>query len=215
MPNKAEVINVLTILRKRYKGLTMLGSFTDRSAFQILIATVLSARSRDAQTMNVVGKLFAEYPDAKSLSLASVHELEEIVRPTGFYRVKAARIKEISVVLLEKHGGNVPSTMDGLVALPGVGRKTAGCVLVYSFQKPAIPVDTHVHRISNRLGWVRTKTPEVTEQRLMKTVPMDHWTLVNEVFVLHGQNTCLPITPACSRCPVKGYCRRVGVKVSR
>ncbi len=215
MPKKNEIIKVLTILRKRYKGLTMLGSFTDKSPFQILIATVLSARSRDEQTKSVVGRLFADYPDAESMSDAPVQRLEKLVRATGFYRVKAARIKEISQVLLEKHGGEVPSNMDGLLTLPGVGRKTAGCVLVYSFKKPAIPVDTHVHRISNRLGWVRTKSPEDTEQRLMKLVPKGYWVLVNEVFVLHGQNTCLPITPKCSRCSVRAYCRRVGVRSSR
>lgn len=200
---------VLNILKKQYKGKTMLGSFTDKSPFQILIATALSARSRDEQTIKVVEKLFPLFPTPEKLAKADITLLEKLVKKTGFYHVKARRIKELSQFLVDNHDGIVPDIMDKLVALPGVGRKTAGCVLVYAFKKPAIPVDTHVHRISNRLGWVNTKQPEETEQELMRIVPKQYWTLVNEVFVLHGQNICKPITPYCGNCPVKKYCKKI------
>jgi len=202
---------VLNILREKYNGLTMLGSFTDKSPFQILIATALSARSKDVVTIEVVKDLFPRYPDAKSLAKANVQDIEKIVKRTGFYKVKAQRIIDISKYLLTKCNGKVPSTMEQLVEIPGVGRKTAGCVLVYAFNKPAIPVDTHVHRVSNRLGWVKTKLPEETENHLERLVPKDCWMLINEVFVLHGQNICSPITPHCSKCPVFDNCERIGV----
>jgi len=205
---------VLNILKKQYKGKTMLGSFTDKSPFQILIATTLSARSRDEQTIKVVEKLFPLFPTPEKLAKADITLLEKLVKKTGFYHVKARRIKELSQFLLDNHDGIVPDIMDKLVALPGVGRKTAGCVLVYAFGKSAIPVDTHVHRISNRLGWVNTKQPEETEQELLRIVPKQYWTLVNEVFVLHGQNICKPITPYCEVCPVKKYCEH-GIEQSQ
>jgi len=207
----SEIETVLLALRKHYKGLTMLGSFTDKTPFQILIATVLSARSRDAMTIKVVAELFPRYPTAEKLAKAPIPELERIVKRTGFYQVKARRIKEISQILLDKYKGKVPDSMDELVAIPGIGRKTAGCTLVYAFGKPAIPVDTHVHRVSNRLGWVDTKMPEETEPVLEKLMPRRLWTIVNEVLVLHGQNICTPQRPSCSICPVYGFCKRIGV----
>ena len=123
--------------------------------------------------------------------------------------------KELSQMLLDEYNGKVPSNYEGLVRLPGVGRKTAGCVLVYAFRKPAIPVDTHVHRVSNRLGWVKTKSPLKTEEELLKVVPRKYWFMVNEAFVIHGQTTCKPITPLCSKCPVEKYCKKAGVKKSK
>jgi endonuclease-3 len=206
-----EKVATLMILRKHYHGITMLGSFTDKSPFQILIATVLSARNRDSQTIKVVEKLFPKYPTAEKLAKAPLPVLEELVKRTGFYKVKAARIKELSKILVEKYGGKVPETMEELTSLPGVGNKTAGCTLVYAFNKAAIPVDTHVHRISNRLGWVKTKTPDKTQAALEAIIPKGHWNIVNEVLVLHGQNICAPISPKCSICPIYTHCRRVGV----
>jgi len=206
---------VLKTLSKEYSAITMLGSFTDKSPFQQLIATVLSARNRDDQTAKVVEQLFPKYPTAESLALAPINDLEKLIKRTGFYKVKSRRIKEISQILLDKYNGKVPDTMEELISIPGVGRKTAGCVLVYAFKKPAIPVDTHVHRISNRLGWVKTKNPENTEIALMKLVPKKQWMLVNEVLVLHGQNICKPITPICSKCAINKYCKRIGVKTSK
>jgi len=210
-----QVEKVLKILEDEYDNVSMLGSFTDKSPFQQLIATVLSARNRDDQTSKVVEKLFPKYPTAEALSKAEIADLEKMVKQTGFYKVKARRIKGIAQILIDNYNGEVPDDFDELLTIPGIGRKTAGCVMVYAFKKPAIPVDTHVHRISNRLGWVKTKTPEETEQVLMKIVPKKHWMLVNEGLVLHGQNICKPITPICSKCAVSRYCKRIRVKRSQ
>ncbi len=207
-----KIARVIMALRDYYTDKSMLGSLGQKTPFYILISTVLSARNRDEQTKKAVSRLFSRYSTPKQIATASIRELERLIKPSGIFRVKARRIKEISQQILDNHKGDVPDSMDGLVSLPGVGRKTAGCVLVYAYNKPAIPVDTHVHRISNRLGWVRTRMPEQTEQELMKIVPKRYWLLVNEVFVLHGQQICRPIVPMCSRCPVFAYCKRVGVR---
>jgi len=206
--------DVLKTLRKTYKNVTMLASFPGKDPFYILIATILSARNRDEQTTKVVKKLFAKFKDAKAIAKAPIPDLERLVKQSGFYKVKARRIKEVANIILELDG-KVPGDIESMIKLPGVGRKTAGCVMVYAFDKPAIPVDTHVHRISNRLGWVSTKDPMDTEQELMRIVPKRYWKLVNEVFVLHGQNICNPITPKCSVCPIRKQCKRVDVKKSK
>jgi len=166
-------------------------------------------------TMKATRKLFAVYKTPKQIAEAPLKKLEPLIKQSGFYKTKAKRIKEISKIIFEKYKGKVPKTMDELVALPGVGRKTAGCVMVYAFDEPAIPVDVHVHRISNRLGWVKTKTPEQTEQALMKLIPKKYWIDVNEILVIHGQTVCTPISPKCSECKIRKYCKRVGVKKSR
>ncbi|HJZ11922.1 MAG TPA: endonuclease III, partial [Acidobacteriota bacterium] len=149
-------------------GSTMLSNFGDADPWQTLIATILSARSRDETTEAVARNLFQKYPTCRSLAAARVRTIEMLIKKTGFYKTKARRIIEVSRLVMKRHDGRVPDQLDALLALPGVGRKTAACVLVFAFGKPAIPVDTHVHRISNRLGWVKTKNPEETEQRLMK-----------------------------------------------
>ena len=133
--------------------------------------------------------------------------MERIIRPIGFYRVKARRIIEVAKIVDSEYGGVVAEDIDKLVGMPGVGRKTANCVLVYAFEKPAIPVDIHVHRISNRLGLVETKTPEETEQALMKLVPKRHWLRINDTFVMYGQNICKPISPMCGVCRIRSDCR--------
>ena len=213
--NTTNIICVLNTLKHQYADSTMLSSFTDKSPFQILIATVLSARSRDDQTIKVVEGLFSKYPDAFSMSKASLKDLERLVKSSGFYRVKARRINDISKLLVTEYNGNVPDDFSGLLSLPGVGRKTAGCVMIYAFKEGAIPVDTHVHRVSNRLGWVETKFPEKTEEELMKIIPKGYWLLINELFVLHGQNTCKPITPVCSNCVISKYCPKKDVLRSK
>jgi len=193
----------------------MLASLSKRPPFQVLISTVLSARNKDEMTIIATKKLFAKYKTPKQIAEAPLKKLEPLIKQSGFYKTKAKRIKEISRIILNKYKGIVPEDMDKLVELPGVGRKTAGCVMVYAFDLPAIPVDTHVHKIANRLGWVKTRTPEKTEQALMKLVPKRYWLDVNEVLVIHGQTTCTPISPFCSKCQVRKYCKRVGVKKSR
>ncbi|MBI4141246.1 endonuclease III [Candidatus Woesearchaeota archaeon] len=210
-----KIIEILRALEEQQQDESMLSQFGERSPFQILISTVLSARTKDTTTIPICKVLFAKYPDAKSLARADTKILHKILYGIGFYKVKSKRIKEISKILLEKYHGEVPKKLEELISLPGVGRKTANCVLVYAFRVPSIPVDVHVHRISNRLGWIKTKTPEETEQALMKLVPKEFWVEVNEHFVVHGQTICKPISPFCSKCPVSDYCKRIGVVSNR
>ncbi|MBW2990927.1 endonuclease III [Candidatus Woesearchaeota archaeon] len=214
MPNQKNITKVINILKKKSE-VSMLGSFSKNPPFYILISTVLSARNKDEMTIKATKKLFAKYKTPKQIANAPLKKLEPLIKQSGFYKTKAKRIKEISRILLKKYKGKVPKTMDKLVELPGVGRKTAGCVMVYAFGKHAIPVDTHVFKVSNRLGWVKTKTPEQTEQALMKIIPKRYWLDVNEVLVIHGQTICTPVSPFCSKCSVRKYCGRVGLKKSR
>jgi len=174
--------------------------------FSILIGTILSARTRDENTTKVMKNLLAHYKSPKALSSAKVKEVEKIIKPIGFYHVKAKRIIKVASIINSQYGGNVPDDFEKLIELPGVGRKTANCVLVYAFDKPAIPVDTHVHRISNRLGLVRTKAPEDTEKELMKKIPKKYWLEINDTFVMYGQNICKPISPMCNVCKIKRKC---------
>ncbi|HSE43085.1 MAG TPA: endonuclease III [Acidobacteriota bacterium] len=197
-----------------YHGRTMLGNFGQDDPWQTLIATILSARSRDETTEVVARGLFKVYPDCASLANAPVRRIEKLIKKTGFYKTKARRIINVSKLLMEKYGGKVPSDMDALLELPGVGRKTASCVLVYAFARAAIPVDTHVHRISNRLGWVRTKTPEKTELALRKRIGEDHWLSINDLFVFHGKTVCKPIRPLCSICVIEPLCAK-RIKINR
>lgn len=174
---------------------------------QILIGTILSARTRDENTTVAVGNLFAKYKTAEELASADTKKIEKLIKSTGFYHVKAKRIKDVAKILLEQHNGKVPNDIDELLKLPGVGRKTANCVLVYAFNKPAVPVDTHVHRIANRLGLVQTKTPEQTEMELVSTIDKKYWTKINDTFVMFGQTVCKPIGPLCEPCLLKKNCK--------
>jgi len=176
------------------------------SPLSILIGTILSARTRDENTSAVVKKLFSKYKSARSLAQARLSDVEKIIKSTGFYHVKAKRIIEVASLIDSRYSGKVPDTLEELLKLPGVGRKTANCVLVYAFEKPAIPVDTHVHRISNRLGLVQTKTPEETELELMKKIPKKYWLRINDTFVMYGQNICKPISPMCNVCQIRKEC---------
>ncbi|MFW9875439.1 MAG: endonuclease III domain-containing protein [Candidatus Thorarchaeota archaeon] len=174
--------------------------------FKILISTILSARTRDSNTKLATELLFAKFNSPELIANAEIETLEELIKVSGFYKVKAARIKEVSKVLLEKYRGKVPADFEKLLNLPGVGAKTANCVLVYAFKIPAIPVDTHVHRISNRLRWVKTKKPEETEKDLKNIIPKDLWLELNRLFVRFGQQICLPNRPKCDECPLKTSC---------
>jgi endonuclease III len=174
--------------------------------FKILIGTILSSRTRDEKTTKVMNNLFRRFKNAKELAEADMDEIKTIIHSIGFYNVKAKRIKEVSQLIVEKFN-EVPNDIEGLLELPGVGRKTANCVLVYGFNKPAIPVDIHVHRISNRLGLVNTKTPEKTEIELSRIISKKYWPEVNQTFVMYGQNICLPIKPNCKICELKKICK--------
>lgn len=174
--------------------------------FNILIGTILSARTKDENTTKVVKELFAKYKNSRELSKADVRDVEKIIKSIGFYRVKSKRIIDVAKVIDSRYKGKVPQDLEKLIDLPGVGRKTANCVLVYAYDKPAIPVDTHVHRISNRLGLVKTKNPEETERELMKVIPKKYWLDINDTFVMYGQNICKPISPLCNVCKIKKIC---------
>ncbi len=175
--------------------------------FRVLIFTIISQRTRDEQTEVAAGRLLAAFPTVKKLARADVRKIEKLIKPAGFYRVKARKIKEVCNTLLKEYDGNVPDNFDSLMELPSVGRKTANCVLVFGFGKPAIPVDTHVHRISNRLGLVRTSKPEETEKALQKVLPKRFWLDINHMLVRFGQTICRPVTPKCEICPVTDLCR--------
>ena len=174
--------------------------------FFVLIFTVLSARSRDAQTYKAAAALFKTFPTMEAIAQARTADIEKTIGFVGLYRQKALRVKEISKLLLREHRGVVPKDMEELLQLPGVGRKTASCVLIYAHHLPAIAVDVHVHRISNRIGLVKTKTAGQTESELMKLLPKKKWLDVNETFVKHGQTICLPRIPRCGTCPITKYC---------
>ncbi len=186
-----------------------------QSPFRILIATVLSLRTKDTLTAVVAPRLFAEADTPAAMLTLDEQRIAELIYPVGFYRTKARSIREISAQLLARHGGAVPADLDALLALPGVGRKTANLVLTAGFGLPGICVDTHVHRICNRWGYLQTRTPEETEFALRAKLPPEHWMSINGLLVTLGQNICHPTSPKCSACPVAAFCARVGVTRSR
>ena len=202
MKSQQEALKIISMLKQRYGR-----SFhTNEEPFFVLIFTVLSARNRDSQTYKAATALFNKFPTMKSLAAAKISDIEKTIKFIGLFRQKAKWVKAISQQLLRKYDRKVPDSIDELLQLPGVGRKTASCVLIYAYNKPAIAVDTHVHRISNRIGLVKTKTPEQTEKALMQLLPKGKWLDINEIFVKHGQQICLPIRPKCRICPVKKFC---------
>ncbi len=181
-----------------------------REPFFALISTVMSHRTRDDVTYPAAEKLFERFSTPEEMVEADVGEIEALIRDVGFYRVKAGRIKEISRILLEEYNGRVPDNMETLLKLPGVGRKTANCVLAHAFLKEdALAVDTHVHRISNRLGLVATKNPEETEVELKKALPQKYWRHVNILLVKFGQNVCRPVSPRCGICVLNDICPKI------
>ena len=191
----------------RITALQDLHDAEDHGPFSILIGTILSARTKDESTTRIVKDLFKVYKNSKQLANAKIKDVEKIIKSIGFYHVKAKRIIDVAKIIDSKYNGSVPDDLEKLVELPGVGRKTANCVLVYAYEKPAIPVDIHVHRISNRLGLVQTKNPEETEFELMKLIPKKYWIDINDTFVMYGQNICKPISPMCDVCKIKNLCK--------
>ncbi|MBS3061892.1 MAG: endonuclease III [Candidatus Diapherotrites archaeon] len=183
--------------------------------FKVLVTTILSARTNDRTTAAASKRLFEKAFDLQSLEKLTVREIERLIFPVGFYKNKARYLTQLPLVLREKFGGKIPQTIEELVQLPGVGRKTANLVVVIAFEKPGVCVDIHVHRIMNRLGYVKTKTPFKTEMALRKKLPEKYWISFNSILVAFGQNLCRPQSPFCSKCPVFHYCNRVGVVQSR
>jgi endonuclease-3 len=203
---KQNIIVTIQILQKHYPTLA-LKEFTHGDPFKTLITTVLSQRARDPMTIQVADRLFREVGERpQDFIPLSLSRLEHLIYQSGTYTQKAKHIKSIVSILVGQYKGKVPNTLDSLLALPGVGRKTANIVLNNCFNIPAIAVDTHVHRISNRLGWVKTTTPEKTEFALMQCIPKKYWKVLNHILVRHGQEICKPIHPQCDRCPVRQYC---------
>jgi endonuclease-3 len=191
---------------KRATALAELREAEGTDPFRILIGTILSHRTRDENTSRATENLFSKYTTPEQLATADPRVVRKLIKPSGFYNMKTRNIIKASKQLVADFGGEVPRDMDDLLKIHSVGRKTANCVLVYAFNVPAIPVDTHVHRISNRIGLVKTKKPEETEAELVKTVPRRYWLDVNDLFVRFGQTTCKPIGPKCDECTLTGVC---------
>lgn len=179
--------------------------------FRILIGCILSLRTKDEVTYPATERLFAKARDPEGMLELTSRAIARAIYPVGFYRTKAKQIRAISKILLARHGGRVPDTIEELLMLPGVGRKTANLTVTLGFRKPGICVDTHVHRIANRLGWVVTRTPDDTEAALRRTLPKRWWIPINETLVRHGQHVCKPISPLCSACAVTRLCPKLGV----
>jgi len=186
-----------------------------KDPFLVLISCLLSLRTKDETTLPACERLFARARDIRGLLNIPVKEMEKLIYPVGFYRTKARTIHSVCRDLRTRFNGKVPEDLEQLLTLKGVGRKTANLVVTEGFGKPGICVDTHVHRISNRLGYVKTRTPEETEFALRAKLPAQYWMEYNAMLVTWGQNVCKPVSPLCSRCPVSTICRRVNVTVSR
>lgn len=197
------VRTVLRVLAETYHGR---GSVELGDPYRVLVATVISQRTREEQTTAVSIRVFARYPDATALAGADERELYDLLEGSQYREVKAPRLITLARILVERHGGEVPNDLDALLALPGVGRKTANCVLIYAFNRAALCVDTHMHRITNRLGWVHTTTPDVTERALARVMPEDCWAGSNRLFLQHGRALCTPGIPRCTVCPVRQWC---------
>lgn len=187
---------------------------TDRP-FETLISTILSLRTKDKVTEVASHRLLTRAPTPEIIASLTVREIEQLIYPVGFYHTKAVNLLKTCRRILTDHSGKVPRSMEELLALPGVGRKTANLVLTVGFGDYGICVDTHVHRISNLWGYVDTKTPDQTEFALRKKLPRKHWKTFNDILVTFGQNLCLPVSPWCSRCPIAQHCPRIGLKRSR
>jgi endonuclease-3 len=216
-PSAARVERVMRTIARKIDGMELpaiekISGGQKSDPFQILIATLLSARTKDETTLAASTRLFKRAPTAARVAALTEKQIEKLIYPVGFYRNKAVFVKEASRAVVARFGGEVPATLDELVTLPGVGRKTANLVLILAFQSQAnICVDIHVHRISNRLGWVQTRAPEETEQALYRVIERRWWPVINLYLVTWGQNVCRPVYPRCGDCAIIADCRRVGV----
>jgi len=211
---------VLRILRKEIKrwAVPAVGVIAEAAVdrpFETLVSTILSLRTKDKVTDAASRRILAKAPTPQAMLTLSAKEIETLIYPVCFYRNKAASLLKTCRILIDQHGGKVPRTMEELLALPGVGRKTANLVLTLGFGDYGICVDTHVHRITNLFGYVKTKMPDETEFALRKKLPKKHWKTYNDILVTFGQNLCVPVSPWCSKCPVEVYCRKVGLKRHR
>lgn len=211
------VIKILKEEAKRFTApyVTEVSKELKRSPFRVLVSCILSLRTKDSTTRDASTRLFSLADTPEALARLSVTKIEKAIYPAGFYRVKAGVLKELSREIAEVHGGRVPETIEGLLKLKGVGRKTANLVVTLGYGKPGICVDTHVHRITNRWGFVATKTPEGTEYALRKKLHRRYWMIINDLLVAYGQNVCVPVSPRCSVCRIERFCDKTGVERHR
>jgi len=217
--NNEQITRVIKLLKVAMRDLpdpsvTLVGK-KFKSPFLVLISCLLSLRTRDETTLPACERLFARADTMQGMFKIPVGEIQKLIYPVGFYKTKALRIHDICDSLIHRFGGRVPDDLELLLTLKGVGRKTANLVLTEGFGRPGICVDTHVHRISNRLGYIKTRTPEETEFALREKLPREFWIEYNALLVTWGQNVCKPISPICSTCPVENICQRVKVTISR
>ena len=214
-----EIHNAIRILRREVPKwqtpIVTLVAENSESPFQVLISCILSLRTQDSTTAQATRRLFALADAPETMAQLPVPKIEKAIYPVGFYHTKAKNIRDICRTLIKEYSGKVPDDIDELLKLKGVGRKTANLVVTLGYRKPGICVDTHVHRISNRWGYVRTKNPKETEFALRAKLPKQYWIEYNDLLVAFGQHLCRPISPMCSRCLVKRYCARIGVTISR
>ncbi len=213
MPTETDIDQIVRILKQRYYDTTsaLMEVSNARDPFKVLISCILSLRTKDDVTAQASKRLFARAQTPEEMVKLTKGEIESLIYPVGFYHRKAEQIPEICRVLIEQYNSRVPDEIDELLKFKGVGRKTANIVITMGYKKPGVAVDTHVHRISNRLGLVSTKTPYQTEFALREILPKRHWIVFNDLLVMHGQTICTPISPKCSICPITAYCKRVGV----
>lgn len=211
---------IIKILRKesrkfRSPSVTRISKADANKPFRVLVSCIISLRTKDQVTSKASERLFRLADTPEGMLKLDAKDIEKTIYPAAFYRVKAGNIKKVCSILIDRYGGQVPDSIDELLGLPNVGRKTANIVITQAYGKYGIAVDTHVHRVSNRLGIVKSRKPEETEFSLMKTLPKKHWIEWNDLLVALGQNVCVPVSPWCSRCAVRPYCKRVGVVKSR
>ena len=213
-----ELPKVISAIKKAVRGFktpAVSAVAQTKDPYKVLISCILSLRTQDGTTADASARLFDLAATPEKMLALNVETVEKAIYPVGFYRTKAVSIQKINRILVGEFKGKVPDSMEELLKLPGVGRKTANLVVGIGFGQPAICVDTHVHRITNRWGYVSTKTPEQTEDVLRKKLPKRYWIEINDLLVKFGQNKCKPVSPICSSCPVGAYCDRVGVGKSR
>jgi len=221
MITESNIITVIEILKKTQQGIrkTTLNREAKESKnftpYETLISCLLSLRAKDETTEKISAELFKIANTPEKIIAIPRKKLEKIIFSSGHYKKKAEALQHVSQQLIERFNGKVPQTREELESIKHIGPKTANIVLCFAFNKQVIPVDTHVNRIPNRLGWVKTKNPEQTEIELMKILPKEYWTEINGIFILFGKTICLPVSPKCSICPIRKYCKRVGVKKSR
>ena len=217
--NQREIHSAIAILRREVPKwdtpVVTLMAETYESPFRVLISCILSLRTQDATTAKASHRLFAVADSPQAMVELTAKKIAKLIYPVGFYKTKAQNIREMCRAINDRYQGKVPDEIDELLEFKGVGRKTANLVVTLGYNKPGICVDTHVHRISNRWGYVKTKTPEKTEIALREKLPKQYWIEYNNLLVNFGQHLCRPISPLCSRCPVKKYCRQIGVAVRR